>query len=449
MSGRERLSMFFLSLVALLLTCSFAVAATDWGTKGVLDTTKVTNVVQLTTDATATGLGISYLMGATWPEGNSDNVQPWRKDGEWIAFTAELGGTGESYYEVCKIKSDGTSFTRLTTNSIKDSNASFSTDSKVYYNINNMSTVSPTYRDRVWRMNEDGTGKTDLSAAHSVLDSEDDKAVVISPDGSMIAYRVNSLLMVASSDGTSPVRVSGTYNAGASNISVQTAQYSWSPDSQWLTYTGYGGTGYWVYKVKSDGSSHTQLTSIGTDVGSLYHLWPSWSPDGSKIAYLWRRNSGSPDYIYFYELRTISSSDGTALKTLDTANDSLTTGWTDLILPASWSPDSNWLAYAKEYTGTVNYKAIFIVNTEATVPAPSQLTTGYNDIFPLWAPNGSQLLFQSRYLQLSREDDTCSPSCTDRGDILLLNLIGDYGNNVTSSFSWPMFMPAIQKNGQQ
>lgn len=452
MSSRKRVYVLFTSIVVLLISCSFAWAATDWGTKGVSDTSKVTNVVQLTTDATATGLGKSYLMGGTWPEGNQDNSQPWRKDGEWITFTAELDGTGESYQEVCKIKSDGSSFTRLTTNSVKDSNASFSTDNKVYYNINTRDAVLPNYRDRVWRMNEDGTGQTDLSAAHSVLDSEDDKGVVVSPDGTMIAYWVNNLLMVAPNDGTSPVRVSGTYNAGANNMSVQAGQYSWSPDSQWLAYSGSDSDGTWIYKVKADGSLHSQLTTRGSDLATIYHYWPSWSPDGSKIAYLWRQYTSNivvPNYKNYYELRTISSSDGTALKTLDNANSNMTVGWSELIAPASWSPDSQWLAYTKKWADTVSYKAIFIINTEDTSPTPSKLTTGYNDYFPIWAPNGSQLLFQSGYFQLSREDDTCSPSCVDRGDILLLNLIGDYGGGTTSSFPWPMFIPSIQKNGQQ
>ncbi len=448
MSIYKELYVTFISFVILLLTCSFASAATNWGTKGVSDTSKVTNVVQLTTTATYPDLGQSYLMGGPWPEGSIDNIQPWRKDGEWIVFTAEVGGTGESTVEVCKIKPDGSSFTRLTTNSVKDSNASFSSDSKVYYSINTMGAVLPTYRDRVWRMNEDGTGQTDLSAVHSVPDSDNEKSVVVSPDGSKIAYNKGSVLMVANSDGTSPLKVSGNYNAGANNISVQTGQYSWSPDSQWLAYSGSDGTGIWLYRVTPNNTSHSQLTSKGSDVASINHLWPSWSPDGSKIAYLWQRYNSTilePNHKFFYELRTISSSDGTALKTLDTANNNVTTGWSKLVAPASWSPNSMWLAYTKEYldASLASDKAIFIINTEESVPAPSQLTAGYNDYFPIWAPHGSQIVFQSYHNRLSRED-ACSPSCVDRGDILLLNLKGDYGDS--TPFPWPMFMPAIQKN---
>lgn len=448
MSRYKRVQVVSISLVIPLLICSSATAATNWGTKGVSDTSKVSNIVQLTT---GTDTGLSYFLGSVYPSGNKGNVQPWSKDGKWITFTAEVGGTGEGSHEVCKITPNGTSFTRLTTNSVKDSNASFSTDSKVYYNLYTLNAVLPNYRDRVWRMNEDGSGQTDLSAAHSVLDSVSERSVIVSPDGLKIAYYASSnLLMVADNDGTSPLQVSGTFNGGATNISVREGQYSWSPDSQWLAYAGSDSDGTWIYKVEADGTSHSQLTTRGGDLASIYHYWPSWSPDGNKIAYLWQQYTSNivvPNYKTYYELRTITASDGTALKTLDMANNTVTTGWNRILTPVSWSPDSTWLAYGKHYYGgSPDYKSIFIVNTEEAGGAPAQLTTGYNDYFPFWAPNGSQIAFQSEYMNVSREDD-CASGCTDRGDILLLNLTNNYGSSIP--FPWPMVMPAIQKkNGQ-
>lgn len=429
------ISLCFIGIIFLLtLSITAQSAAYDWGTKGVSDTSKVTNIVQLTSDEAA---GQNFLMTGGCPDCNGSNVQPWSKDGQWIAFTSQVDGTNDTSQEIAKIKPDGSSFTRLTNNSVDDSTASFSSGNTIFYGI---STGSPNYYMQIWRMNDDGSGQTQLTG-------NNDQSVVVSPDGTMIAYYVSGLLWVADANGTSPVRVSGTYNAGVNNINVLEGQYSWSPDSQWIAYTGSNSDGYWIYKVKPDGSSHTQLTSRGSDLASIYHYWPSWSPDGTKISYLWKQYTGTiivPNYIYYLELRTIDPT-GTALKTLDTATDDYNIGSNKIQeAPATWSPDSMWVAYHKSYTGAgapadPSYSGIYIVNVEDAVPSPNQLTTGYYDYFPIWAPTGTQLVFQSGRYQISREDETGG---TDPGDILIVNLKGNYGG--AKPFPWHMFLPAIQ-----
>jgi Tol biopolymer transport system component len=432
MTGK-RVEKLLIGLTLLLLPSVSVAAASDWGIKGVADTTKVSNIVQLTTTEAS---GQSFLaVPYGYPLGNKANIQPWRRDSQWITFSSEVDGTGEGSLEVCKIKADGSEFTRLTNNSgYSDSNASFSIDDMIYYNGNTLSSSTPSYIDVNWRMDQDGTAKTNLSDLHSA--TFDERSIVISPDGSMIAYQnhLNSLTVSSADD---PTHIKLNFP------SVEAGQYSFSPYSNQIAFSAsnnVAGT-YVIYTDQLNGTNNS--TPLANPTSGEKQSWPSWSPDGTKIAYLWRSGSAQ-------ELRIIDAADGTALKTLDTADTLLPTGWTWLMTaPASWSPDSKWLTYHKSYTGSgtpadPSYNAIFIINSEEDIPVPSQLTTGYHDLFPIWSPGGSQIVFQSGYYELSREDDTCSP-CIDQGDILILNLIEKYG---LPPFQWPMFMPAILKKSQ-
>lgn len=133
---------------------------------------------------------------------------------------------------------------------------------------------------------------------------------------------------------------------------------------------------------------------------------------------------------------------------LDEANTG-SDNWKELDGILAWSPDSQWIAYRKKYDdgGSTRYNALFIVNiaTKATY----QLTTGYDDYNPFWSPAGNQILFHDRQdsSYSSRDDDIKLGATNNQGDILILNLIGDYGSSVPS-LPWHMFLPAIQSNNK-
>lgn len=103
-----------------------------------------------------------------------------------------------------------------------------------------------------------------------------------SPDGSKISFiygpRFNytSALYVVDADGFNKIKLSG-------GVSGSVGEIDWSPDGNQIVYT----TSYFfrndrqdVYIVNVDGTSLKQLT-VNEEV-----YWPSWSPDGSKIAFM-------------------------------------------------------------------------------------------------------------------------------------------------------------------
>ncbi len=222
----KRNILIFTSLTFLLTTCLSAGAATNWGTKGVSDTTKVTNIVQLTTNQAA---GSSSYMGGT---STTFHPQAWSKDAKWIVFSSQVDGTTTADFDICKIRPDGSSFTQLTTgtpNKVNDSNASFSTDNRIYYNVNTEGAVVPNWTDQNWRMNQDGSGQTKLSSP--IPNTYDESSVVVSPDGSKIAYSYYTgvapydyLLILANDDRTYQTNVSGA-SGGLSTIAVSRVHY--------------------------------------------------------------------------------------------------------------------------------------------------------------------------------------------------------------------------------
>jgi Tol biopolymer transport system component len=128
-------------------------------------------------------------------------------------------------------------------------------------------------------MGADGTGMRTLFRDRDAFVVDP----VWSPDGRTIAFtRVGSptdgsQLWVMRSDGSDP---------HALVTSVQMHEYSqnpaaWSPDGTKLAFGGDGVEGLQVHVVNADGSGLTQLTQDPRTA-----LNPSWSPDGSQIAYL-------------------------------------------------------------------------------------------------------------------------------------------------------------------
>ena len=124
-----------------------------------------------------------------------------------------------------------------------------------------------------------------------------------------------------------------------------------------------------IYSMNSDGTMRTRITSYTSDdnAGS-----PSWSPDGSKIAFACDNGI------------CIINANGTGLTAIpNTLNDDEN---------PSWSPDGNRIAFDRGYNiASIFFSRIFIINVNGSNLI--QLTTGHNDYTPSWFPDGTRLLF--------------------------------------------------------
>ena len=143
---------------------------------------------------------------------------------------------------------------------------------------------------RLLLINADGTGQTILTEGGNIRDGNP----VYSPDGSKIAFDRTILgkthIYIMNADGTNPVKV--TSDGPLPNASFHSYP-TWSPDGTRLAFMsdrdGTRKCEIWVINI--NGSGLTKLTTniqLGTDGFGPFFGWdqnPRWSPDGSRIAF--------------------------------------------------------------------------------------------------------------------------------------------------------------------
>jgi serine/threonine protein kinase len=144
-----------------------------------------------------------------------------------------------------------------------------------------------------------------------------------------------------------------------------------------------GGGGKWIafnsrmdgdanlYLVDTKGNNLTRLTS-----SSAHDLYPSWSPDGNKLAY--QNNEGGEWEIAFLDVET---------KKVTRVTDNTCNDWGPV-----WSPDGDWFTFYSDCDGDRN---VYKMRTNGTERKQLTSTSGSNSWFPAWSPDGKQITFSS------------------------------------------------------
>jgi TolB protein len=216
------------------------------------------------------------------------NTSPsWSPDRDRIAFT----GTGNSvlqdpaFEEIYTMDSDGSHIDQLTNNTVPDFSPDWSPDGKKIVFSRGAVLTQEVPTASLYVMNSDGSDQKELFRGKDVLLVTPDW----SPDGKQIVFtRVSyptgtpiASVWVMNSDGT-----------GARKIANASADPAWSPDGEHIAIaTGrdnFGKTCFGgcqpndeIYVVDTDGKSPTRLTKDKAEDTS-----PSWSPDGTQIAFV-------------------------------------------------------------------------------------------------------------------------------------------------------------------
>jgi Tol biopolymer transport system component len=266
-----------------------------------------------------------------------------------IAFSSNRnsdGGMGDIYL----MKPDGTEQLRLTSSMAYDLWPSWSPDcSKIAFMSN------PDDNTEIYVMDIDGTNKANLTNHPGK-----DKDPSWSPDGERIAFASNRdgnfEIYAMNSDGTNQIKLS--------NDPKDDQHPSWSPDGMKIAFL----LDYHVYIMNADGTGKTRLSDVPSE-------FPVWSPDGNKVAFSGYRDAphsweGIGSEIY------VINSDGTEQKRLTEAE-----GETSDKRP-TWSPDGTEIAFTSNRDGDYD---IYVMNADGTAQRKLTSDPG-DDVYPAWSP---------------------------------------------------------------
>jgi TolB protein len=209
--------------------------------------------------------------------------------------------------------------------------------------------------DQICLMNADGTGRKQLTDFQATAFYPS-----LSPDGQKIYFSS---------------RQSGRYEIYSIDINGKNLERltrdigslyapELSPDGERIVFTNHG-NGLWV--MRSNGNNPRPLTDRDD-------IDPTWSPDGSMIAFA---SSRAGDRQLF-----VMNADGSNIRQI--------TNLSDMGGRSTWSPDGTKLAF---YRGEFGNRNIHIINVDGT--GLVQLTNGGDNLGPSWSPDGNWIAFTS------------------------------------------------------
>jgi tol-pal system beta propeller repeat protein TolB len=209
--------------------------------------------------------------------------------------------------------------------------------------------------DQICLMNADGTDRAQLTnfTATAFYPS-------VSPDGSTVYFS-------SKQDGNFEiysVSVNGGKAQRLTNDIGSLYAPELSPNGEWILFANQN-NGLWL--MRPDGKNPHALTDRDD-------IDPTWSPDGSMIAFASSRAGNRQLFVM--------NSDGTDIRQV-----------TDLDAMggrSSFSPDGTQLAF---YRGPAGDHNIYVINVDGT--GLVQLTYGGDNLGPSWSPNGDWIAFTS------------------------------------------------------
>jgi Tol biopolymer transport system component len=183
------------------------------------------------------------------------------------------------------------------------------------------------------------------------------------------------------------------------NLTPQTAsqeiQPTWSPDATKIAFATNRDGHFEIYKMNADGTSPSRVTTVTPKDAFA----PRWSPTNPNLLIFVTKNNTAPNALDIWKI----NADGTGLTNLTNRpsyNDGAISPLSGFPSPPSWSPDGTKIAFTSDQTGNLD---IFVMNADGTnivslntfaSSSTANLSTS-NEFDPFWLPNGQEIAFVS------------------------------------------------------
>lgn len=202
---------------------------------------------------------------------------------------------------------------------------------------------------------------------------------------------------------------------------------AWSPDGSKLAYTDTGEGS--IHVVRADGTDDRLVVRSPDAVVEE----PSWSPDGNRIGFLWLKPRFDSRSLTGFDnaIRTVNSEGGDERELLRSATD-------DYLSGPSFSPDGTKIAFTRRQGGNQDpifhsVNRLYTMNVDGT--DVRKLAEPGNNIDdegtftgPAWSPDGSRILFFRETYH-----DTCDPTVVYGGDLYTIRPDGSDLRRITTS----------------